>query len=92
MNMNTVIDKPNFRGIVDEVHEQSIIVSVNEDENEIKSSDLMSVSLNVELKDSMTDFEIGDEVRVYYDGVIAESYPAQISRVYAIILVESDEE
>jgi len=90
--MNTVVDEPNFCGIVDQVYEQSILVRVNEDEGEIKSSDLMSVSLDVELKDSMTYFEIGDEVRIYYDGSIAESYPAQINKVYAIILVESDEE
>ncbi|NMA23990.1 MAG: hypothetical protein GX938_10855 [Spirochaetales bacterium] len=31
-------------------------------------------------------FHIGDEVSVYYDGVIAESYPAQINEVYAIFL------
>lgn len=92
LNMNTVVDKPNFSGIVDEVYVQSILVRVNKDEDAIQSSDLMSVSLDVELKDSMTHFEIGDEVRVYYDGTIAESYPAQINKVYAIILVSSPEE
>lgn len=44
------------------------------------------VSLNVENKDSMTHFSIGDEVVVYYDGMIAESYPMQINKVYAITL------
>ena len=92
MNMNTVTNEPNFSGIVDEVYEKSILVRVNKDEDAIQSSDLMSVSLDVELKDSMTHFEIGDEVRVYYDGTIAESYPAQINKVYAIIFVSSPEE
>ena len=86
MNMNTVVKEPNFGGIVEEVHEKSILVRVNEDE--ITSSDLISVSLDVELKDSMTDFNPGDEIRVYFDGNIAESYPAQVHKVYAIILVE----
>lgn len=92
MNMNTVVSEPNFSGIVDEVYEQSILVRVNEGEDEINSSDLMSVSLDVTLKDSMIYFEIGDEVRVYYDGSIAESYPAQINKVYAIMIVDSDGE
>lgn len=85
--MDSVKSKPNFAGTVTEVNEKSILVSVNEDEDEIKSSDLISVSLNVELKDTLTDFKAGDEVRVYYDGTIAESYPAQIHKVYAIMLV-----
>lgn len=89
MNMNTVVKEANFAGIVEEVYEWSILVRVNEDEDEIKSSDLMSVSLYAELKDSMTHFEVGEEVRVYYDGSIAESYPAQINKVYAILLVDS---
>lgn len=36
--------------------------------------------------DPMVDFNIGDEVIVYYDGNIAESYPLQINTVYAISL------
>lgn len=35
-------------------------------------------------KDSITHFN--DEVIVYYDGNIAESYPLQINTVYAISL------
>lgn len=38
------------------------------------------------VKDDMVDFNIGDEVIVYYDGNIAESYPLQINTVYAISL------
>ena len=92
IDMDNVVNEPNFAGIVEEVSDGAIIVRVNEDEDENKSSDLISVSLDVELKDSMTDFEIGDEVRIYYDGNILESYPAQVNKVYAIILVDSSEE
>lgn len=91
MNMNTVVNEPNFSGIVTEVYENSILVAVNEGEDALKSSDLISVSLDVQLKDSMTDFSVGDEVRVYYDGTIAESYPAQVHTVYAIVLVSAAE-
>ena len=30
----------------------------------------------------------GDEVTVYFDGNIAESWPLQINNVYAILLIE----
>ena len=53
------------------MNEHSIMVKVSEDEDEAQSSDLISVSLNVELEESMTDFNVGDEVRVYYNGEIA---------------------
>lgn len=44
------------------------------------------VSLDVENADSVTDLDVGDEIAVYYDGMIAESYPMQINTVYAITL------
>jgi uncharacterized protein YabE (DUF348 family) len=86
MTMNDIYKEPNFKGIVIEVTKNSILVSVNEDEDEFKSSDKISVSLNVKLKDSMTHFNVGDNVSVYYNGVILETYPAQVNEVYAIIL------
>lgn len=87
MNMNSVLDQPNFMGRVEEVRDQSILVRVNEDEEEIRSSDLINVSLDVEIKDSLSDYTVGHIVQVYYDGNIAESYPAQVNNVYAIVIV-----
>lgn len=87
MTMNDIYKEPNFSGVVTEVFEKAIIVSVNEGEDELNSSDKMSVSLNVKLKDSKTDFVVGNKVRVFYDGTIVESYPAQINIVYAILLI-----
>ncbi len=86
MTMNDIYKEPNFKGIVTEVREKSILVSVNEDEDEFKISDKIFVSLNVKLKNSMTHFNVGDNVSVYYNGVILETYPAQVKEVYAIIL------
>lgn len=88
MDMNSVVNEPNFIGVVEETEGDSMLVRVDKDFDEASSSDLISVSLDVELKDSMTDFNVGDKVRIYYDGNIAESYPAQVNKVYAIILVE----
>lgn len=89
--MDSIINEANFTGLVEEVSESSILVRVNEDEEEIRSSDIISVSLDVEIEESTRDFNLGDEVRVYYDGMIAESYPAQVNNVYAIILEQSGE-
>ena len=75
---NIIENKPNVVGIIKEAADRSILI-----ENE---NGEYWVSLNAENKDSMTNFNIGDEVVVYYDGGIAESYPMQINNVSAIIL------
>ena len=78
-SMNYIIENElSITGIVEETNDNSILIE-NEDGE-------YWVSLNVENKDSMTHFSIGDEVVVYYDGNIAESYPMQINTVYAITL------
>lgn len=75
---DTINNEPSITGIVKETNENAILI-----ENE---NGEYRVSLNVENKDSMTSFNIGDEVVVYYDGNVAESYPMQIHTVYAITL------
>ena len=78
-DMNYIIEnEPSIIGFVKDTGDYSILIE-NEDGE-------YSVSLNVENKDSSTHFNIGDEVVVYYDGNIAESYPMQINKVYAITL------
>lgn len=88
MTMNNVTKEANFTGIVEEVYEESILVRTNKDGG--IDSDLASVSLDVKLKDSIRDFNIGDEIKVYYDGDVAESYPVQVNNVYAIFLMEAE--
>ena len=73
-----IANEPNMTGIVKDSNDDSILIE-NEDGE-------YWVSLNVENKDSMTNFSNGDEVVVYFDGNIAESYPMQINTVYAITL------
>lgn len=78
-SMNYIIaNEPNITGVVKEVNDNSILI-----ENETGE---YWTSLNAENEDSVTHFSIGDEVVVYYDGNIAESYPMQINTVYAITL------
>ena len=78
-SMNSIIaNEPNISGIVKETCEKSILIKNDNGE--------YWVSLNVQNKDSMTHFRIGDEVVVYFDGSVAETYPMQINNVYAITL------
>ena len=78
-SMNSIIaNEPNITGIVKESGEKSILIKNDNGE--------YWVSLNVQNKDSMTHFRIGDEVVVYFDGRVAETYPMQINNVYAITL------
>lgn len=65
-------------GIVQEAGENFVLIE-NEDGEYV-------VSLTVENEDSLTHFSIGDEIVVYYDGNIAESYPMQINTAYAVTL------
>lgn len=84
-SMDYIIEnEPNITGIVEEVHDDYIIIYIETD-GYPNGADC-KVSLNVENKDSVTDFVIGDEVVVYYNGDIAESDPLQINTVYAITL------
>lgn len=89
MNMHNVIKEPNFTGIVKEINESSILVAVNQDEDEFKSSDLINVSLHQKLEDGTAEFNLGDTVTVYYDGTILESYPALVNNVYVITLTDA---
>ena len=81
-SLNYIIsNEPSIVGIIKEVNENSVLI-----ENE---SGEYVVSLNVENSDGIySPIMIGDEVTVYYDGSIAESYPMQINKVYAILLKE----
>ncbi len=73
-----IAHEPSIVGTVEEARERSILVANGTGE--------YWVSLDVENKDSMTHFRVGDEVVVYYDGNVAESDAMQIQTVYAITL------
>lgn len=78
-SMNFVVEnEPCVVGVVKKTGENACLI-----ENETGE---YWVSLDVENADSVTDLNVGDEIAVYYDGMIAESYPMQINTVYAITL------
>lgn len=79
MTMNDVIEnEASITGIVKEVNDKNILVENGDGE--------YYVSRVVELADSYSDYELFDELTIYYDGNIAESNPMQINKVYAIVL------
>ena len=85
ITMKNVWSEPSFSGVVVKVLEDSILVEVNEGEEVRNTSDLIYVSLNTELGGDLTaEFMRSDEVVVHFDGVITESDPARIDRVYWI--------
>lgn len=81
-SLNYIIsNEPSITGNIKEVSENSVLI-----ENE---SGEYVVSLDVENSDGIySPILVDDTVTVYYDGNIAESYPMQINRVYAVLLIE----
>ncbi len=63
-----------FKATIQEVYDGSYIVVVDEGEDVRSSSDLISI-------DTEELFKVGDRVIVEFDGVIMESYPAQINLI-----------
>lgn len=83
--MDYIIEnEPNITGIVEKVQDNFIIINIKTESYPDGAN--CKVSLDVENKDSYTDVSVGDEIIVYYNGEIAESYPLQINTVYAITL------
>lgn len=85
-SMDYIIEnKPSVTGIVEEVHDDYIIV-YSETADGYPNGSNWSISLNVENKDSYTDVVVGDEIVFYYDGMAMETDPLQVSTIYAITL------
>lgn len=75
------IDKVSFNAIVIENMGNSILVNPVEGSQELQSSDKIVVRVpvdNATLKD-LSEFKVGSKVKITYDGMIMESYPAQIN-------------
>ena len=58
-----------------------MIVEPNEDEEERKSTDKISISLG-EYNDAL--YEVGTNVKITYNGEIMETYPAQVKATIKI--------
>jgi hypothetical protein len=84
-------DETSFTATVLEIGESYLLVEPVEGSDELRSADKIRVSIGgATLLDSqdkeitVDDIEVGDKVEIVYNGVIAESYPAQINKCYRI--------
>lgn len=85
-SMDYIIEnRPKVIGIVEEVHDNYIIMYSDSAEGYPNGS-TWSIPLDVENEDSYTDVKVGDEIVVYYDGSAMETDPLQVGTVYAITL------
>ncbi len=74
-----------FQATVSEVTEESVLVKPADDSLELNSADKFSIPNKEKLA-----LQIGDTVEIVYNGDILESYPAQLGKVYKIMLLEQE--
>ena len=80
------IEKSTFQATLLEIHDGYYLVEPVEGSAERNSADQITVPMkNV---NASPDPEVGDILEIEYDGSIAESYPAQITNIYSINVVE----
>ncbi len=79
-------DKATFQATILEIEDGYYLVEPVEGSTELNSADRIMVPM-VNINPSQEP-EVGDTLEIVYDGVIAESYPAQINTVYSISVVE----
>lgn len=85
-----------FEATVLENNQSNLLVQPEEGSDELRSADKIIVHINddVKLLDSqgkginIDDIEVGDKVQVFFNGVIAESYPGQIHKCYKVKLLD----
>lgn len=84
-----------FSATVLENNESYLLVEPKEGSTELNSADRIKVSVNdATLLDSqdmeikIDDIQIGMQTEIFYNGQIAESYPAQIGKCYRIKLLD----
>lgn len=77
--------------VIDNIN--GLLVKPDADSNEVKSSDKISVGTNSTIiydedkkKVDLGEIQIGDSIKITYNGLILESYPAQITANYINIL------
>lgn len=84
-----------FKAVVID-NNNGLLVKPDADSNEVRSSDKISVGTNSTIiydedkkKVDLSEIQIGDSIKITYNGLILESYPAQITADYINILESS---
>ena len=78
---------PNFIGEVLEKYENGCLVSVADSGNtSLNIGDKATVNTNIE---NCPQYDVGDRLRIVFDGSVAESYPMQIHGVFIVSIVDN---
>lgn len=78
--------KATFQATVLEIHDDYYLVEPVDGSIELNSADRITVpTTNM---NPSSNPKVGDVLEIEYDGLIAESYPAQITDVYSISIVK----
>ncbi len=83
---------PYFNATVLEVLKNSILVKPDQESDERKISDKIYVSTEVISTNPVPSLKKGERVRVVYNGQVAEVYPANINKVFAIYKLDKEDE
>ena len=88
-------DGHSFTATVLEIDEASLLVQPDEGADELRSADKIYVYTGdadlVNARDgkiTMDDIKVGARVEIFYDGAIAESYPAQLQGCFKVRLLD----
>lgn len=79
-------EKATFQATILEIHDGYYLVEPVAGSTELNSADQITVPMTN--MNPSPEPEVGDILEIEYDGSIAESYPAQITNVYSISVVE----
>lgn len=71
-----------FEATILEVYDAHFLVKPGKDTQEAKSSDKIVVS--TQNADPNAQWQVGDLIMITYDGIIMETYPAQLHQVYKV--------
>ncbi|MBQ8576399.1 MAG: hypothetical protein IJ449_00305 [Clostridia bacterium] len=87
-SLNRIISEDqSFTGTVEQKNDITIFVRIADAEDSKIEGQIASVPTNaIECPDSMTDFSVGDEVTVYFNGAMSMSDPIHITNVSAVCL------
>ncbi len=71
---------------------EGIVYKVDKGSILIDEVDLNLMNIGFADKSAVNSVKAGDKVKVKYDGVVAESYPSQVSKAYAVEVTEKAEQ
>lgn len=80
-------EKTIFKAEIIEIYDNDVIVKPEGNSNIAKSSDKISISKEIFKENEV---EIGDMVSIEFNGIILESYPAQLGQVFSVELLDNE--